>query len=503
MIDEQVKRFVPRPDQPDRYDQQESFYHSRLPGISWLLGGNGAGTSECALAKAANFLRTIPAPRPDTPFWVIAGSYEQVMEACWKEKLYGHNHISRGQVDWDRVHWYRPNNNWPFRVPLRPWHRSLTGQRRDDYGRPDKHGRHVVKSGCNWSVEFKSWKQGRAQMQARSLGGFLFVEQFPWGILEEVLRGCREYDYLGNKLCEFTPVDPSMSIELQEMIENDTLPPGWEIFRGNTECSLEAGHISQQWYDEFFGMVPEEMRLVRQIGEFAGFDGQIFQGFNPAVHCVDDTTMTFPREGYHRRAIDWGSGGEHAFCCLWAYKDGLGRWWIYDEYYDKEQRTTPEYLAEVHKISEQWGWDDASPMYGMTWADSADPDAIRMAQKLPMFMPGTAPMPIAGANKSVRAGIEHVQHALGINPRTKTPGLFIHGTRCPNLKRQLRSYRWMKSADTGLNPKQAPKEPLKRDDHAVDPLRYLIYSEAAITNQTIERISHEHRDSHGVRFVGR
>ena len=33
--------FQPRPDQPERYDEQEGFYNSSTRGIAWLIGGNG------------------------------------------------------------------------------------------------------------------------------------------------------------------------------------------------------------------------------------------------------------------------------------------------------------------------------------------------------------------------------------------------------------------------------------------------------------------------------
>lgn len=493
--------FIPRPDQPERYDQQTGFYLSQHTGIAWLLGGNGAGTSETALAKVAKFLTTVPAPRPDTPFWVIAGSYEQVMEACWKEKLRGHGHIPDSMVDWPRVHWYRPNNDWPFRVPLKPWPQQHWGTWRTVAG-----NRYRVKRNANWMIEFKSWKQGRQQMQARAIGGFLFVEQFPWGVLEEVLRGCREYAFTGNKLCEFTPIDPSLSSNLQEMIEDDDLPPGWAVYRGNTECAVEAGHVSQQWYDEFFGMVPEDMRLVRQIGDFAGFEGAIYSEFNPATHCATDEQMDFPVNSMFRRVIDWGSGGAHPFVCLFAYKsvvNGITCWDVFDEIFDKEHRTTPEYLRSVHERSKDvWFWDNTDPHFGTTWADTAEPGSMLLASKLSENYPECENISISGANKSILAGIEHVKMALKFNPIAGRPILRIHEKRCPNTKREFRAYRWLQSSDTGLNPRNAKREPLDKDNHAMDCIRYLIYSEANQTGQTIDRVAHSHSaEKHGVHLV--
>jgi len=457
-------------------------------GMCFLLGGNGAGTTETLCAKIAEFVTVLePPPRKDTPFWIIAGSYEQVCEAVWKEKLHGHGHIPDHLIDWERTSWLKPTQNWPLRINLKPWP-----------GRPDR----------NWSLEFKSWRQGRQQMQARSIGGFAFSEQFPWDVYTEVYRGCREYAFVGNKLAEFTPIDPEMSWPLQEMIENDTLPESWEVYHANTECARDAGHVSQEWYDDFFGMVPDEMLSVRQRGEFAGFEGVIYPTFNIDLHCPPDRAWKFPRDAKHRRAIDWGFGGAHAFCCLWAYVDPQGRWWVYDELYQTDYVTTLDNLKAVDVRSrEHWGWESHNPHFGITWADSADPSSIETANKFSQYFPGHEPIPMQGAPKRVRAGIETVQSYLKVDPKLGTPRLFIHPDNCPNLKREMRTYRWERpTGETGANPKDPRPEPLKKSDHAVDPLRYLIHAEDNMSGATkIERAAKAHSadprtGTHGVRL---
>ena len=418
------------------------------------------------MAKVAKFvLSDQPPPRKDTPFWIIAESYEQVCKACWKEKLFGHGHIPECEIDRPRIRWYKPNQNWPFEVPLRPW--------------PGYEGR-------NWSLQFKSYKQGRGQMQAESIGGFCFVEQFPWGLLEEVLRGCREYNFPGSKMCEFTPVDPRLSVELEDMIEKGSVPEGWEIYRANTECALEAGHVSAEWFREFFGMVPEEMRMTRMTGAFASFQGAIYKNFNPAVHLVGDETITFPPNIYHRRAIDWGAGPSNAFCCLWAYKDGMGRWFVYDEYYSTDTSlTTIEHLCEVQ---DRWPWPEGNPHYGTTYADPSDPGNLRIAAKLSAYVDNRENIWITPASNAVHEGIEHVQYLFkpssvrGENGEVvrREPMLFIHKEACPILSKQLRTYRWMNPTESGINPRDARKEPLKKDDHACFPESVLVATPAGL-----------------------
>lgn len=478
--------FEPRPDQPERFDQQVAFVNSQTTGVAWLIGGTGAGTTSTVLWKVARFVLGTPAPRVDTPFWIIANTYEQVTETCWKEKLWGKGFIPDDAIDWDRVSWYKSTMGLPYTVPIKPQRGERT----------------------NWVLEFKSYEQGRHNMQARSIGGFAFIEQFPFGLLEEVSGRCREYNLPGSKFCEFTPIDPALSIEIEEMIENGYepetgkeqgrryLPPTWEIYRANTECAMEAGHVSKEWFEEFFGMLSDEMRETRLTGQFASYEGAIYKGFNPAIHLIDDERVEFPFPNgvQHRRAIDWGAGPENPFCALWFYRDGLGRNFIYDEYYSNDQlKTTVDHLKCV---ADRWKWPANSPNYGTTWADPADPDNLRIAQKLHEYTAGKyQPLNMSRAKNAVMEGIEHVRYLLKpdlplTDPATgltqMVPRLYIHKRRCPNLARQFRTYRWIKGAGTGLNPRDPQRAPLKINDHALDAARYGLYSEANMENRTID-----------------
>lgn len=480
--------YYPRPDQPERFDQQSGFYNAKDDGVSFLIGGNGAGTSETAVAKLAKFvLYDQPPPRKDTPFWIIAESYEQVCKAIWKEKLFGHGHIPQIEIDWERIRWYKPKNGWPFEVPLRPWP-----------GRP----------GRNWSLCFKSYKQGRGQMQAEAIGGFMFSEQFPWGLLEEVLRGCREYNFPGSKFCEFTPVDPALSADLEELIDEDRLPPGWNVYRANTRCAMEAGHVTESWYNEFFGLISPEMRAVREIGAFASFEGAVYQRFNPAVHLAGTAVDEFPDDWFapgcqHRRAIDWGAGPDNAFVCLWGYKNGWGQWTIYDEYWSTDQNFTLH--DHLMAIQDRWPWPQGHPDYGTTYADPSDPGNIRISGRLSHYCPGYENMPLSAAYNSVNEGIDYVQWLLGECPTNKRPRLIIHRKNCPNLVREMKTYRWMRGSENGRNPTDARGMPLKKDDHAVDALRYLTFSDArhggGITPEQFRKTTKPER--HGIQLQQR
>lgn len=469
--------FQPRPDQPHRLDMQTSFTRSKHPGVTFLLGGNGAGTTTVSLNKVVEFLMTTPPPRKDTPFWIIAETYEQVCGACWKEKLHEMGLLPPQEIEWERIRWYKPNNDWPFSVPLKSWP-----------GRP----------GANWQLVFKSYGQGRRKMQAESIGGFLFVEQFPWGLLEEVVRGCREYNFVGNKLAEFTPVDPTLSMPLQEMEENDKLPEGWAIYRANTECAKEAGHITEQWFHQFFSMIPEAMRRVRMQGLWGGFEGAIYPEFDMGIHGLPSDWEP-PPACHHRRAIDWGFGVDNAFVCLFLCRNGAGQWFAYDEYYSNDTRFTV--IDHLKAISDMYPWPTKNPYYGVTWADPSNINCHRIASQLSTYAPGYESINVQAGNNSVEEGIEHLKWMMRPDPALAGPDgiprprFFVVKGRCPNLVKQLRSYRRMRSTGEGLNPRNAVDAPLKFDDHCCDALRYGVYSEAQFSGITPTTMSRMHSPS--------
>lgn len=437
--------FTPRPNQPARFDEQEGFLTSeRL--ISFCVGGSGSGKTTTAAHKAANFVLEQREPwKKDLPFWVIANTYEQVCGVAWFEKL--RTIIPPECIDRKRITWHNEKRQWPRSVPLKPWP-----------GKPD----------CNWVLEFKSYEQGRENMQASAIGGAWFTEQFPWGIFEEVVRGLREKMLPGSVFADFTPIDPEMSVEVENLYERWVADPeklkDYGFYRMNTEEAVKSGHVTQAWYDAFFGMVSDEMQETRKTGAFASYQGAIYQSFNPAVHYRIITEM--PRGVWHKRAIDWGASAEHPFVCLWSFKNGLGQRFFYREYWNDSQKATP--MDHIDAIKD-YGWPPNSAYYGATYCDPSRPDLINL-----FSANGIICQP---ARNDVQLGIECVRRHLKIVEGMQEPLFFVDPVRCPKLARQMRTYRWERSTGMGVNPRVANPRPLKRDDDCVDAARYLCLSD--------------------------
>lgn len=472
--------FKPRPDRPELFDMQTSFIETQDTGVAFHIGGNAAGTSTAAACKIARFLLTRQeAPRWDCPFWVVGNDYSQTIESMWREKLYGMGFIPDCEIDWSRVTWYDKRRELPATVPLKPWVN----------GNPRK----------NWVLEFRSFAQGRMAMQARALGGFCLTEQFPWEILVEILRGMRQHNFPGSKFCEFTPVDPVLSAPLKEMMDNNTLPPGWAVYRANTLCNVMDPNspVDKEWYEEFFGMVGDELVETRKTGAWASYEGLIFKSLNQRIHFVDNAPI--PQHGIHKRGIDWGGGPYNALVVLWGVKDHYGHWLIYDEFYTTESITWEERIRAIHQkdgwalqmehhgppasyklvphpdVPVRWRYDMS--IYGQTYAPPDDPGAFRECRHycLPVVQGKT------GLANSYHPSIECIQAMLRYTPdeyRAGTaPLLKIDRARCPNLARELQILRWQVPPSHATNPRAPKPLQIKDQDHAPDALRALIYSD--------------------------
>lgn len=459
--------FLPRPDRPERFDQQAGYVNASDV-VSFFIAGNGSGKTEASAYKCAQFLlHKQPPPRKDTPFWVLTNTMHVAGEVLWKEKLLGNGHIPHCEIDWSRISWHDKKANHPTTVPLLPW--------------PEERGGDPAK---NWQIEFKSFEMGREALQAASIGGFWFSEQFPVDLFTEALVRCRDYLHLGGQFAEFTPLEPDLCVWIEQLQEET--PAGWGFYRGNTDENRQ--NLAPGAVEAFMATVPDELVETRLRGALATFEGAIYPGFNVNIHVVPDELLArIPGGCWHAMGTDWGSSIEHPHVTLWGCLDGVGDWWIYDEYWNCEQtKTTFDRAQDIVARCARWQWPIArgqahgmeivrlastDPHFGMNFADPSRPGEIN---EFAMYGIPTAP----AANR-VYDGINLVRSLLKVQPTTGRPRLFI-ARRCKHLIDELRKYRWRKSRKPTegnfLNPAAAAPQPLKREDDAPDALRYLIAS---------------------------
>lgn len=413
--------FTPRPTNRAERDEQAAFAFDSESKFAVCLGGNGSGKTHAAAWKVARHVRETPPHRPACPFWIVGEKLEQVCAVAWVEKL-----ARFIAPEWIlHIDWYKSRRGWPRAVILRDRLR----------GRPDQPG---------WTLEFKSYEQGIDSFKAASIGGFWCNEEVPLDIVYEIQGRCREYDSPG--WADFTPV-AIKSPQWPEVYQNP--PEGWRFYHLNT---MQNDALPPGWRERYLGNLPPDIRATRQYGEFASVRGAVFPEFHRATHVVEPYEI--PETWKRLRGIDFGYS--NPFCCLWVAKDGDGRYVIYDEHYEAQQLIDRHAAAINERPWSRWAPHEA------TYSDHAAQERAELA---------AAGIDCTPANKDIRPSIEAIRTLLMVAGDGR-PRLTIFRT-CANLIRELPGYRW----PTGSVIRNPAEQPIDRDNHAIDAMRYAIYTD--------------------------
>lgn len=435
--------FQPRMDRPNDFDEQAGFVGDKKSKFAICLGGTGSGKTAAAALKTARYVLETPPPVEQCPFWIIGEYFDQICQVAWVEKL--SKFIPESEIL--DVHWWQTKRRWPRSVTLRhPLHRDRPG----------------------WILEFKSYEQGMGSMKAVSIGGYWFNEEVPYELVFEVQGRCRDYDSPG--WADFTPIE----CKSPQWIDAYEQPPeGWRFYHLN---SMMNDALAEGWAERFLASVPEDMRELRQIGRFTTLKGTVYKEFRKAIHVVEP--FRIPRDWRKLRGIDFGFN--NPFCCLWVAVDHDGRYHVYDEHYES-QKLNGHHVEQINKRE----WDPSQPWFGPTYTDH---DAQQRAELSSMGINCTP------ANKSINQGIELLR-SLMITKGDGRPQFFVF-SKCVNLIREMIGYKWPEGTDA-RNPKDVP---LDVNNHALDALRYAIFSDRVKTLDlapTGERITGDAK-RHGV-----
>ncbi len=234
--------------------------------------------------------------------------------------------------------------------------------------------------------------------------------------------------------------------------------------------STENKHLPPNYVAQMMGSYSRE-RIERDImGSFDAFQGQVFTEFRRDVHVVKP--FRIPEEWTKFCGLDVGYTNPTA--CVWGAMDYDGVIWIYREFYHSEWiveevvkgREGEKGLIELNNKEKLDGiWIDPSSKANR----GKDSDFTTYLENIPREWS------LVPANNDVGYGIDRVKSLLKIDDKTDKPRIYFFDT-CTNLIDEIVKYRW-KELSPGFESTQNQKEePTKKDDHAVDALRYAICS---------------------------
>lgn len=219
---------------------------------------------------------------------------------------------------------------------------------------------------------------------------------------------------------------------------------------------------------EVEGTLAPEVFAQEYGAEFTSFAGRIYSEFDEGYHVVHDYQFNPNWPNY----VSFDFGFRNPFVCLNIQVDPSENVYVWDEYYERNFTST-EHGRRLKSII-QWrvdggyhdpaGPDDANSIIKV-WHDDADYHNGYVDDVM-----------LTGAPNDWQAGVNRVKEWLkfvGQPDGSSKPKLFVSDT-CKNVIREFNTYR-VKEQTEKMNETRDPKEePRKKDDHAMDALRYFI-----------------------------
>jgi len=216
--------------------------------------------------------------------------------------------------------------------------------------------------------------------------------------------------------------------------------------------TMENPHLSREYIESLKNTYGENTPFYRQevLGEFVALTGLVYSEFSESACVKEPKTNTFIR---YVGGVDWGY--RNPWCFLLIGEDGSGGLYVLDEVYIPEI-TFVEFEAKVKEILK-----DKYNLWRI-FCDPSRPEFIRQFR-----LDG---IPAIRGKNDILAGIQAVKKRLNEKREDGSPVLWIH-PKCKNTIREFQTYSYPESHSD----KDANELPLKKDDHAMDALRYAIF----------------------------
>ena len=458
-LDKRLKRFGRlHPDKAKLYEaigyrpsKKQAEVHSSLARVRCFSGGARGGKSLFGAMELLPVLLT-----PGTQSWVVAPRYDQAKE-----------------MDYLRQFFEMPEMNYYF-------------QRLRTFTFNVKNG--DVRIVLQWSspgdaIQLKdSWVQVKSTQVEDSLLG----EELDLVCISEASRIPERIwtEYLIQRLTtrKGVAVIPSTPRGTGnwygQLVQLGQVPDERKNKRVESLCvtSVENPIYDQSQADFAKAHLTDEEYCEQVLGIPTNMSGAIFPDWTTEIHVKDFEKEQWPPPNSDCFiGVDFGFSNPAAI--LWCWKDGDGVWYVSKEFYKRKQ--TIDDLAVA--IAEGCGWDVERGEYGRvrTINEEEGVEAVfcdwepRSIRELTELGISCQRVP----SKDVDAGIRVVRKAMALRDNG-LPGLFVDASAL-NLIRELSAYRYQEDRSRSGNTPQSEK-PVKRDDHAVDSLRYCLHGASRI-----------------------
>lgn len=405
----------------------------------WVFGGNRSGKTECGAVETvwrARGIHPYLPNKPDVCGWAVSLSYE----------------VQRDVAQAKILHYLR--RDWIADVVMQSGKKDSP-----EYGVIDYILVKNVFGGVS-KIGFKSCDQGREKFQGASLDFVWFDEEPPKDIYEECRM--RVLDRKGDIWGTMTPLKG-----LTWVYD--------EIYR-NCRADPQIWHEHMEWSDNPF-LDPSEVEAVgagldeetlasRRYGRFCQARGAVYGEFDQSTDVIQPFDV--PQEWKDGIAID--PGLNNPLACLFFAVDYDGIIYVVGEWYCAG-KGIEEHAAQIHALARRLDWHtDARGRLCALIDSAASQRTLQSVKSVAELFAEHGIIVNTKVDKQLFGGIARVKSYFAQRK------IKIFST-CVNLIRELKTYWWGRD-----------DVPIKKDDHALDALRYYVMSRPRPTTATAQTI---------------
>ncbi|MDD4211230.1 MAG: terminase family protein [Clostridia bacterium] len=415
----------------DKVHLKQIEFHKTNKKNRWVFGGNRTGKTECGAVEVVYLARGVHPYKPNKPStsgWVVSLS-TQVQRDVAQQKIL-----------------YYLNPDWIEEVVMLQGRKDSLNNGVIDYI--------VIKNvfGNLSRIGFKSCDQGREKFQGTSLDYVWFDEEPPYDIYLECKM--RVIDKSGFLFGTMTP------LKGLTWVYN-------EIYLNNSNDS-EVWHEHIEWSDNPF-LPQEEIKQITQnmssdelearcYGKFINSGGMVYSEFDEQTHIIEPFDV--PKEWYDNISID--PGLKNPLSAHWYATDYDGNVYVIAEHYEAEKDVN-YHASKLHAVSDNLGWPrNSNGMLNALIDSAASQRTLSSVKSVVELFYDLGVQVNPNVNKDLFSGIARVKSYF--KSASGEAKLFIFKN-CTNLIREIKSYWWAEN-----------DRPQKKDDHALDELRYFIMS---------------------------
>ena len=225
-------------------------------------------------------------------------------------------------------------------------------------------------------------------------------------------------------------------------------------FKSFHYTSYDNPFIPKDEIDKAKAQLTDDRFAQEYLADFRKTQGLVYKEFNREK----DVTKEKPSETIDKiLGIDFGYTNPASIISIEIDSDS--HYWIQEEWYKTKQTTD--------QIAEQANLYKSTKVY----ADSAEPDRIEILKK--------AGLNVRQVSKDIIAGVDHVRELF-------KQGRIHISPDCKNLIHELETYRYPDKKPE----KNEDEKPIKENDHALDALRYALYTHKPTIRQTDPTVSY-------------